>query len=146
MIGEKAPDFRLIDQFENEFHLYDNIGKPILIVFYPKDESFVCTKQLCDYNFNYNKFIEKGIVVVAIGSDDVKSHLQFSEKHNFYFPLLSDIEKRVAQLYSAVSILGTIKRKTVFIDSEGIIRFEDDRFPLFYLKPENLLHILETVK
>jgi len=145
MIGEKAPDFTLKDQFGNDFHLYEKIGKPVLLLFYPKDDSLICTKQLCDYDINLNRFIEKGINVAAISFDSVESHLKFSKKHKLNYPLLSDSEKNVGKLYFAISVFGSMKRKTVLIDEVGFVRMEDERLPLFYLKPEDLINKLHII-
>ena len=134
-----APDFTLKDQYGEEFNLYNNLDKPVILVFYPKDNTPVCTKQLCDYNDNYQKFVEAGVKIVGVSVDNEASHKAFAGQHKFEFPILSDTKKEVSRKYKALSLLGFSKRKIVFISTEKEIIFEDTVIPLNYQKPGSLL-------
>ncbi len=147
-VGDSAPDFELADQYGNEFKLSDHIGKNIMLVFYPREETPVCTKQLCSYNDNLEEFEANGMFVVAISTDSKKSLASFSKKYNFDFPLLSDSAKSVSKKYDALSLLGISKRKIVIINKDGKIVFQKSVLPVTYLKPEKLLsdEILKLLK
>ncbi len=116
MIGSVAPNFCLIDQDGKEFELYKNPDSKIMLVFYPKDETSVCTKQLCEYNDNLIRFSEFSIKVVAINIGNTKSHKSFAENHGYKFPILDDSQHEVSNLYGAINIFGFNKRKIVVID------------------------------
>ena len=140
-----APDFTLPDQYGNDFHLYDNLKNRVMLVFYPKDNTMVCTKQLCNYRDNFDEFIKLGIQPVAISVDDTESHKQFAGKYNLNFPVLSDKDKKVSISYNALSFVGISKRKIVLINKEAQIIFEDTVAPVFYRKTDNLLKIIKML-
>jgi len=141
-----ASDFTLTDQNGKSFNLYKNLGKPVMLVFYPKDESPVCSKQLCSYNDNYKKFADAGIQVVGINIENENSHKQFANKFNLQFPLLSDADKKVSKAYNALNLAGLNRRKIVIISTGKKIVFEDSTFPAFYQKSGKLLEIIKTNK
>ena len=109
MIAEntKAPDFSLPDSEGNKVSLSDYSGKRVLLVFYPADDSPVCTTQLCSYRDNYTEFTKRGITILGISTDTIDSHKQFGEKNSLPFTLLSDHEKEVSQLYDTIAFLGS---------------------------------------
>ncbi len=146
IVGEKAPDFKLIDQDGKPFRLLENIRDGIVLVFYPRDETAVCTKQLCEYSSNYDEFVKLGFQVVGISIDSVESHKNFSSKYAFHFRILSDSDKSVSRKYKALSITGMSKRKIVIIDRDGIVRFIDSKLPILYLKSASLLETLKSIK
>lgn len=141
-----APDFTLVDQDGNSFNLYDNLTQPIMIVFYPKDDSPVCTKQLCSYNNNYSKFSEAGLKIVGINIEDENSHKNFAGKFGLRFPLLSDKDKSVSKAYDALNIAGFNKRKIVIISTDKKIVYEHSNFPAFYEKSNAILNLLSKNK
>jgi len=143
MVGTKVKDFILKDQFGKDFRLLDNLSQVLILVFYPKDETPTCTKQLCEYNNNLENFQKLGFKIIGISVDDNISHQNFAGKYNFHFPILSDVNKNVSRQFHALSITGMSKRKIIVIDKSGIIRFVNQRFPLFYFKTKNLLNVLE---
>jgi len=125
-IGELAPDFTLVDQDEKSHTLSQYRGKKVVLYFYPKDMTPGCTVQAQGMRDSMNDLEAKGIVVLGVSVDDVKSHKKFVEKHNLNFPLLSDIEKSVVQAYGVwkeKSMFGKkymgIQRDTFLIDEEG---------------------------
>jgi peroxiredoxin Q/BCP len=123
-VGTKAPDFELPDA-EGKIHkLSDYEGKKIVLYFYPKNNTPGCTAEACNLRDNYDTLIEKDIVILGVSFDDQDSHKNFSEEHNLPFTLLSDSEKKVADMYGAKrGILGFIgaKRITYLIDEEGLV-------------------------
>ena len=127
-IGEKAPDFTLLDKDGRQVRLSDFLGKRVVLYFYPKDNTPGCTRQACAFAGAYAGFREKNVEVIGISRDSVASHQKFAEKHGLNFILLSDPE-RVAieaygdwqekKLYGKVS-MGVV-RTTFLIDEEGKI-------------------------
>ena len=124
MVGEIAPNFSLMDQNGNTFDLYKNLDKRVLLIFYPKDKSLICTKQLSDYNRNLEIFEKNKIRVVAINTASSGSHLSFCNEQDLGFPLLSDTTKEVSKKYNALNLFGINKRKLVLIDMDKIVKFE----------------------
>jgi thioredoxin-dependent peroxiredoxin len=123
-IGSKAPDFSLPDQFGKRVNLSDYLGKSNLVVyFYPKDESYGCTKEACSFRDNYEVFKTAGAVVIGISSDDIASHQAFAANHKLPFTLLSDRDKTVADKYGVGKSLGVLPGRVTFvIDKQGIVR------------------------
>ncbi len=85
--GDIAPNFILKDETGKDFELYKNLDKQILLVFYPKDDTPVCSTQLAEYNDNLDEFIKNEIKVIGINADSVQSHLDFCTKLKIKFPL-----------------------------------------------------------
>ncbi len=97
-----VPNFILKDQDNNDLILYDNLNITIMLVFYPKVDTVICTKQLYDYNDNIEKFNCLGIKIVGISINEVGSHKKFSEKYNFTFLILNNKDKTVSKKYDAL--------------------------------------------
>ena len=95
-VGDAAPDFTLPATGDRNVSLSDYAGRPVVLVFYPGDDTPVCTKQLNSYNDELEKFTELNAQVLGISAQDVTSHTAFSGKHGFEFPLLADTDKKVA--------------------------------------------------
>jgi thioredoxin-dependent peroxiredoxin len=124
IIGDKAPLFSLPDQNGKMVSLNEFIGKNKLVVyFYPKDESFGCTKEACSFRDSYEDFKEAGAEVIGISADDENSHKGFAANHKLPFILLSDKDKMIAGLYGVGKSMGILPgRVTFIIDKQGIIR------------------------
>ena len=122
-IGDRAPDFTLPGTGGREYSLTEFLGKPIVLVFYPGDNTPVCTKQLNAYNDGLEQFHELDAQVVGISAQSVESHDQFSGKHGFGFPLLADTDKKVAALYGTLGPIGFPRRSVFIVDREGVIRY-----------------------
>ncbi len=149
MIAEntKAPDFSLPDSEGNKVLLSDYSGKRVLLVFYPADDSPVCTTQLCSYRDNYTEFTKRGLTILGISTDTIDSHKQFGEKNSLPFILLSDHEKEVSQLYDTIAFLGISQRAYVLIDETGMVRLSfNDLLPLFYQSTRDLLAKIDAMK
>jgi thioredoxin-dependent peroxiredoxin len=122
-VGDRAPDFSLPGTGGNTYSLGDFRGKPLVVVFYPADDSPVCTKQLGSYNTGMTEFEGVGAQVVAISSQGLDSHEKFAEKLGLTFPLLADADKAVADAYGTLGPLGFPRRSVFVIDKDGIIRY-----------------------
>src|SRR3977135_1489559 len=100
-VGEKAPDLQL-EGTDGPFRLSDHRGERVVLLFYPGDNTMVCTKQFCSYRDNAEDFMSLNAKVVGISAQSVESHNDFTAKHNLNVPLLADVDKAVAKAYSAV--------------------------------------------
>ena len=121
--GAPAPDFTLPGTGGRSYTLSSYRGQPVVLVFYPGDETPVCTKQLTSYNEDLGAFDTVGAQVLAISPQDVASHERFAEHHGFRFPLLADTDKAVAAAYDTLGPLGFPRRSIVVVDAEGIVRW-----------------------
>lgn len=122
-IGDRAPAFTLAGTGGGTYSLADYAGKPVVLVFYPGDDTPVCTKQLNSYNNDLAEFEQVGAQVLAISAQDVSTHEKFSGKHGFRFPLLADTDKAVAGLYGTLGPLGFPRRSVFVVDGGGTIRY-----------------------
>jgi thioredoxin-dependent peroxiredoxin len=123
-VGDPAPDFTLPDQQGRPVHLAEYLGKgPIVVYFYPKDNSTGCTAEACAFRDSYTVFAEAGAEVMGISSDSIESHRRFAEERHLPFLLLCDDHSRVRRLYKVSPTLGFIPgRVTYVLDQAGIIR------------------------
>jgi len=122
-VGDRAPEFTLRGTGDASYSLSDYRGRPVVLVFYPGDDTPVCTKQLNHYNDNIDSFSGVGAQILAISAQDVASKERFSGKHGFTFPLLADPDKAVAARYGTLGPLGFPRRSVFVVDGEGIIRY-----------------------
>lgn len=122
-VGDLAPEFTLPGTGGQNYSLIDYIGKPVVLVFYPGDNTAVCTKQLCSYTKSIDEFANVGAQVLGISPQGVQSHEQFSQKHGFGFPLLADTDKEVSGRYGVLGPLGFSRRSVFVVDDAGIIRY-----------------------
>ena len=122
-VGDKAPDFTLPGTGGQAYSLSQYSGKTVVLVFYPGDDTPVCTKQLNCYNNELAQFTDVGAQVLAVSAQDLASHERFATKHGFQFPLLSDTDKSVAGLYGTLGPLGFPRRSVFVIDAQGIVRY-----------------------
>jgi peroxiredoxin Q/BCP len=124
-VGEQAPDFELPGT-DGPFKLSAHRGERVVLLFYPGDNTMVCTKQFCSYRDRAEDFAALNATVLGISSQDLASHEGFIAKHGLNVPLLADVDKQVAKAYSAFSPRLGIKRAVVVIDEEGIVRHRHD--------------------
>jgi peroxiredoxin Q/BCP len=122
-IGDKAPDFTLSGTGGETYSLASYRGQAVVLVFYPGDDTPVCTKQLNTYNDDLDEFSEVGAQVLAISAQSVSSHDKFSSKHGFKFPLLADPDKAVASSYGTLGPLGFPRRSVFVVDANGVLRY-----------------------
>ncbi len=122
-VGDAAPSFTLSATGGGKASLSDFLGKPLVLVFYPGDDTPVCTKQLNSYNDDLSQFEALNAQVVAISAQSVESHEKFSDKHGFKFPLLADTDKSVAAAYGTLGPLGFPRRSVFIVDADGVVRY-----------------------
>lgn len=122
-VGDPAPDFTLAGTGGRDYSLAEFRGRPVVLVFYPGDDTPVCTKQLNSYNDDLAQFAEMNAQVLAISAQDVASHESFSGKHGFGFPLLADTDKAVASAYGTLGPIGFPRRSVFIVDADGIVRY-----------------------
>jgi peroxiredoxin len=141
--GDFVSNFILKDENGNEFDLYKNLDKKVLLAFYPKDDSLVCSTQLSNYNESFDDFIKHGVRVIGISTDSVESHSNFCSKLKLNFPLLADVDKTVSKQFNALNFLGISKRLLVLIGTDKKVLWTDSTMSITYIKAEE---ILEKVK
>lgn len=144
-VNDKAPDFVLEDDQGNEFRLSGQRGHKVLLVFYPGDDTPVCTKQLCDYRDGIEAFAGLGVEVVGISNDNAESHRRFRQKHDLPFTLLTDPDLTVAAQYDSKGLLG-MKRSVFLVDEDGVIRYlHIESVALFRRRREELLEAIRAI-
>jgi peroxiredoxin Q/BCP len=123
-VGSKAPDFTLLSQSGELVSLKDFLGKkPVVLYFYPKDDTPGCTKEACAFRDSFEEFRRLDAEVLGISSDSVESHRSFAMQHDLPFTLLSDGERKVRRLYGVPNTLGLFPgRVTYVIGEEGVVR------------------------
>jgi len=125
-VGEEAPDFEL-EGTAGTFRLSDHRGEKVLLLFYPGDETSVCTKQFCSYRDNSEAFGALGVTAVGISRKDVESKKSFQEHHELNVPLLADPDGSVAQKYDAYGKrLKMTKRAVIIVDEDGKVAHRHD--------------------
>jgi len=130
MSSAKVDNFKLRDQSDNIFELYKNLDKMVLLIFYPKDKSLVCSRQLKNYQQNIHLFEKAGIRPVAINIENANSHKSFCTVQGIKFPVLSDEDKSVSKRFKALNLFSVNRRKLVLISSSGQIIYER-KIPFF---------------
>lgn len=125
-VGDKAPDFTLESDEGTKVSLKALRGAPVVLYFYPKDDTSGCTTEACEFRDLFPRFKAEGAVVLGVSPDDVKSHVKFRKKYALPFTLLADTEKEVAQAYGVwkeKSMYGRkymgVERTTFLIDAKG---------------------------
>ena len=122
-VGDQAPDFTLPGTGGRQYSLAEFRGQPVVLVFYPGDDTPVCTKQLNSYNDDLEQFNVMNAQVIGISAQDVGSHDAFAGKHGFEFPLLADTDKTVAGLYGTLGPIGFPRRSVFILDGDGVVRY-----------------------
>jgi len=127
--GTPAPDFTLLDQNGEETTLSKLKGSPVVLYFYPKDDTSGCTKQACGFRDDFAEFEKAGARILGVSPDPVASHAKFAGKYELPFTLLADPDKTVCQAYGVwkeKSMYGRkymgVERTTFLIDAQGIVR------------------------
>jgi peroxiredoxin Q/BCP len=126
--GESAPEFELKNDLDETVRLSDFRGKPLVVYFYPKDDTPGCTTEACEIRDDFSRFHKEGVAVLGVSPDSAKSHTRFRKKYNLPFHLLADEGHKVAERYGAWGLkkrfgkeyMG-IKRTTFLIGADGKI-------------------------
>jgi peroxiredoxin len=147
-IGENAPDFSLKDSGGNEWRLSERRGKAVVLLFYPGDNTPVCTKQMCSVRDNWADYAKTGAEVVGISTDSVDSHKSFGEKHDLPLTLLSDDGGAVSKMYEANSwIPGRSARAVVVVDKTGkVAHHQVQSLSLFRPKDDEVLAAIKKAE
>ena len=127
-IGDKMPDFEVVDQDGNKVSSKDLIGKRTIIYFYPKDNTSGCTAEACNLRDNHAALVARGYNVIGVSKDSVASHRKFADKYDLPFTLLSDTSTQMLQAFGAwgekkmygKTVMGTIRRTFIF-DENGVL-------------------------
>ena len=131
MQGKKAPDFSIPATGESTFRLADHKGHPVVLYFYPKDNTPGCTVEGADFRDLHREFAKLGAVVAGVSRDTMKSHEGFKAKMGFPFPLLSDTDEKLCSLFEVIRMKNMygkkvrgIERSTFLIDGKGVLAKE----------------------
>jgi len=136
-VAQQAPDFTLRDGADQGWKLSDQRGKVVVLLFYPGDETPICTRQMCSVRDRWDDYSATGAEVVGISTDSVESHKKFAEHHDLPLRLLSDAGGDVARMYGAQSLIpGKVARSVFVIDANGVVRYRDVR-PLGLFRPKD---------
>ena len=125
-VGQQAPDFTLEGVeagVRRSFSLRDARGGPVVLAFYPGDDTLTCTKQLCSYQDDLSLLTGLGATLWGISSQDLASHERFATKRSLSFPLLADPDRVAIKAFGADGALGRTKRSVFVIDGAGVVRF-----------------------
>jgi thioredoxin-dependent peroxiredoxin len=141
-VGSTAPDFELKDESGKPWRLSDQRGKVVAMVFYPRDETPVCTKQMCSMRDRWTEYESTGAEVVAISVGTVESHKKFSEHHGLPQRLLADERREVTRLFNVKSLLGGSQRAVIVIDPNGIIRHRKSVIPIFRPSDDEVINAI----
>jgi peroxiredoxin Q/BCP len=134
--GTVAPDFTLQDETSTHRSLSEFQGHPVILYFYPKDDTPGCTTEACNFRDDYTKYVSAGVIILGVSPDTPKSHAKFKAKYGLPFPLLADVDHMVCELYGVWGLkkfMGReymgVFRTTFLIDQQG-----------------RVLHVFENVK
>ena len=144
-VGQPAPEIDLPDGNGERWRLSQARGKAVVLLFYPGDETPVCTKQLCSVRDNWERYQEAGAEVVGINSDSVDKHRRFAAHHQLPLRLLSDADGSVIRAYEMNSFIGT-KRGVVVIDKDGVIRYRRTVVPIFRPTDDEILNAIRQTQ
>lgn len=127
--GQRAPDFTLTADDGKKVKLKDQRGSPVVLYFYPRDDTPGCTREACAFRDRQKELGKLGAKLFGVSTDDEASHVKFRDKFKLNFPLLADVDHRVAEKYGAwreKNMYGKkswgIQRSTFLIDAEGVVR------------------------
>jgi len=135
-VNQLAPDFTLLDEDETQHTLSDYRGKPVVLYFYPKDNTSGCTKEACGFRDDYSAYEETGFVILGVSPDTPNSHLKFKNKYELPFTLLADTDHKVCDLYE---VWG--RKKFMGREYDGVFR------TTFLIDPQgNITKVFENVK
>jgi peroxiredoxin Q/BCP len=145
--GEKAPDFSLHDQEQKKISLRDFIGRQeVVLYFYPKDDTPGCTKEACGFRDSIKVFEKKNVVVLGVSNDDPTSHQKFANKYELPFPLLSDVDKKVAEAYGVYKEKSMYGKKYMGIERTTFVIGKDGKVKKIFPKVKVEGHVQEVLQ
>ena len=144
--GENAPDFTLPADDERQVKLSDLRGKPVVLYFYPKDDTPGCTKEACDFRDSWEQITDAGAVVLGVSGDSVPSHDKFRKKYSLPFTLLSDPQHKVSEAYGAWTQKTLYGRSSLGIERSTFVIGPDGKTKAIFRKVKVDGHIDEVLK
>ncbi len=134
--GKSAPDFELKDDTGKSRKLSDFRGHPVILYFYPKDDTPGCTTEACNFRDDYSAYQKAGVTILGVSADTVDSHAKFKAKFNLPFPLLADLDHKICDVYGVWGL-----KKNMGREYEGILR------TTFLIDPQGKVsHVYENVR
>lgn len=134
--GNPAPEFELLDESENLHRLEDYRGKPVLLYFYPKDDTPGCTTEACNFRDDYSAYADAGVVILGVSPDTPKKHTKFKAKFELPFTLLADTDHQVCEAYGVWGL-----KKFMGREYQGVFR------TTFLIAPDGVIQrVFENVK
>ncbi len=121
-VGQPPPDFTAPDQNGKPVHLAELKGHPVVVYFYPKDETPGCTKEACSFKDAWTDLQKKGVVIIGISADSADSHKAFASAHQLPFTLVSDPDGVIAAKYGVPMTMGFIKRQSFVVGPDGNVK------------------------
>lgn len=144
--GNAMPDTSLVGP-DGPVQLRDRIGKPLVVYFYPKDETYGCTKEACKFRDQYEDFVGAGADVIGISRDDATSHAKFRDHHHLPFTLLSDPGGKVAASWGVKDNLGFIPGRVTFVfDKTGVVRHRFESAVRFGKHVDEALAVVKSLR
>jgi thioredoxin-dependent peroxiredoxin len=126
--GIPAPGFTLLDENSKPHSLADYQGKPVVLYFYPKDDTPGCTKEACNFRDDYDVYLEAGVIILGVSPNNPKDHSKFKKKYNLPFTLLADTEHKICEAYGVwgrKKFMGNeydgVFRTTFLVGPDGVI-------------------------
>jgi peroxiredoxin Q/BCP len=145
-IGDAAIDFTL-PSTHGDLRLSQLLRDgAVLLVFHPRDNTLVCTRQLCNYRDNLSSFEDMGVQLLAINDDPLETHKAFARKYEFPFPLASDTQRRVCRAYGVLLDLFKLRRALVLIGEDGRIWWRHAELRVFHRSAEELRAVIEQLR
>ncbi len=143
-VGQPKPETTLVGE-SGPVQLRERVGKPLVVYFYPKDETYGCTKEACGFRDQYEDFVAAGAEVIGISRDDAASHASFKQHHRLPFTLLSDPGGSVAYAWGVKGGLGLPGRVTFVFDKAGVCRHRLDSMIRFGKHVDEALDVVKRL-
>lgn len=143
-VGDPMPASPLVGP-DGPVELRDRLGKPLVVYFYPADETYGCTKEACSFRDHYEDFLAAGADVIGVSNDDAASHAKFKANHRLPFTLLSDPDGRVAAAWGLKKQLGLPPRVTFVFDGAGVVRHSFSSMVRFGKHVDEALAIVKSL-
>jgi peroxiredoxin Q/BCP len=145
-VGDRAVDFTLAST-QGSVNLAERLRRgAVLLVFHPRDNTLVCTRQLCNYRDNLSLFESLEVQIVAIKDDSLETHAAFAGRYRFPFPLASDPERRVCRAYGVLEGLFKLRRALVLIGEDGRVWWRHAELRLFHRDADDLREVIEELR
>jgi peroxiredoxin Q/BCP len=144
-VGEAMPDVTVVGE-TGPIRLRDRVGKKLVVYFYPKDETYGCTKEACSFRDQYEDFVAAGADVIGISRDDATSHAEFKQHHKLPFTLLTDPGGKLAEAWG-VKGMGPLPGRVTFVfDKGGTVRHRFDSMIRFGKHVDEALDVVKKLE